>query len=119
MRCTKIPTALLAVPLCLGALACENPTETEQLEDLTNPPAPSFSFDVPGDLGNGCIDLSLTGVTQPSLHSSRHEISSNVEMSYIVLLDTLLFPSRSNVVKLLILFNNKLFLYLYLRLLKL
>ena len=54
MRCMKISTALLAVPLCLGALACENPTDTEQPEALTNPPAPSFAHLSEVTLANGC-----------------------------------------------------------------
>ncbi len=54
----KSRLALLAVPFL--ALAC---TDAEQREALTNPPGPSFSFDVLGDLGNGCIDVNVTGVT--------------------------------------------------------
>ena len=64
MRGLKISTALLAVPLCLGALACENPIDTEQPDALSNPPAPSFSFHTgPVPLGNGCLDVLDSGVT--------------------------------------------------------
>ena len=47
MRCMKISTALLAVPLCLGALACESDTATE--ESLVAPPGPSFKHEKNGD----------------------------------------------------------------------
>jgi len=41
MRCMKISTALLAVPVCVFALACESDTATE--ESLVAPPGPSFA----------------------------------------------------------------------------
>ena len=68
MRYMKISTALLAVPLCLVALACENATDTGQPEALTNPSGPSDAHDDQSDdgfpftLANGC--LTTVGVTQ-------------------------------------------------------
>ncbi len=40
MRCLKISAALLAVPVCVLALACESDTATE--ESLVAPPGPRF-----------------------------------------------------------------------------
>jgi len=43
MRCMKISTALLTVPVCVLALACETDTATE--ESLVAPPGPSFKHE--------------------------------------------------------------------------
>ena len=56
MRCMKISTALLAVPVCVFALACESDTATE--ESLVAPPGPSFA----SAPSAACTDVGVTGV---------------------------------------------------------
>ena len=57
MRSMKISTALLAVPVCVLALACETDTATE--ESLVAPPGPSF-----GHLGAVTMCIVSAGVVQ-------------------------------------------------------
>ncbi len=51
MRCLKISAALLAVPVCVLALACGSDTATE--ESLVAPPGPRFDKPVGGVHSHG------------------------------------------------------------------